>query len=43
MSTYYGNITLRGPGADEVIAWLKANGDVAYVSPVVNHAAGGFP
>jgi hypothetical protein len=38
MSTYYANIALKGPAQHDVLAFLKAHGDVAYVSPVVKES-----
>ena len=38
MSGYYANITVRGPAQADVVAYLKKQGVVAYVSPTVNGA-----
>jgi hypothetical protein len=35
MSGYYANITVNGPARDDVVAFLKAQGVIAYVSPAV--------
>jgi len=38
MSGYYANITVQGPARDDVVAFLKKLGVVAYVSPAVKGA-----
>jgi hypothetical protein len=38
MSGYYANITVRGPEREDVVAFLKKQGVVAYVSPAVKGA-----
>ena len=38
MAGYYANITVQGPARVDVVAWLKKQGVVAYVSPTVKEA-----
>ncbi|HET6250413.1 MAG TPA: hypothetical protein VFE47_22185 [Tepidisphaeraceae bacterium] len=38
MTNFYANITLGGPSPEEITAFLKAEGTVAYVSPAVREA-----
>ena len=35
MSAFYANITLHGPSQDDVVTFLKASGQIAYVAPTV--------
>ena len=39
MSRFYANITVQGPGQEELVAFLNNRGHVAYVSPVVKGCA----
>jgi hypothetical protein len=38
LSTFYSNITLKGPAQADLLEFLNAQGDVAYVSPEVKGA-----
>ena len=38
MSGYYANITVQGPAREDVVAFLKKHGVIAYVSPAVKGA-----